>query len=98
MRRLMLAFVLACATLAAQEPAEAKGEPAEQASEHASEGSTDVWKWANFVILAIGLGYLIVKNLPPFFQSRTKEIQAGIAEAQQLKRDADKRAAEIDAR
>ena len=56
------------------------------------------WKWANFAILVIGLGYLIGKNLPPVFRSRTEEIQKGIVEAQAMKRDAEKRAAEMDAR
>jgi len=56
------------------------------------------WKWANFVLLVVGLGYLIAKTLPPLFKSRTEEIQNGIAEARAIKQDADKRAAEVDAR
>jgi F-type H+-transporting ATPase subunit b len=56
------------------------------------------WKWANFVLLVVGLGYLIAKTLPPLFKSRTEEIQKGIAEARAIKQDADKRAAEVDAR
>jgi F0F1-type ATP synthase membrane subunit b/b' len=54
------------------------------------------WKWANFVLLVAGLGYLIAKTLPPLFKSRTE--QKGIAEARAIKRDADKRAAEVTAR
>ena len=45
-----------------------------------------------------GLGYLMAKTLPPLFKSRTEEIQKGIAEAQAIKQDAEKRAAEVDAR
>ncbi len=56
------------------------------------------WKWANFAILAAGLGYLISKSLPPIFRSRTAEIQKGIAEAQQIKKDAEERAAEVEAK
>jgi F-type H+-transporting ATPase subunit b len=56
------------------------------------------WKWANFAILAVGLGYLASKYLPPFFRSRTAEIQQGITEAQQIKRDAEARAAQVEAR
>ncbi len=56
------------------------------------------WKWANFVLLVAGLGYLIAKTLPPLFKSRTEEIQKGIAEARAIKQDADKRAAEVAAR
>jgi len=56
------------------------------------------WKWANFVILVLGLGYLVSKTLPPLFKSRTEEIQKGIAEARAMKLDADKRAADVVAR
>ena len=52
------------------------------------------WKWANFVILVAGLGYLVAKTLPTLFKSRTEEIQKGIAEARAIKQDADKRAAQ----
>jgi len=62
------------------------------------DGKLETWKIANFALLAIGLGYMIAKNLPPFFRSRTNEIQQGIAEAQQIKRDAEKRAAATDAK
>ncbi|MCU1335174.1 MAG: H+-transporting two-sector ATPase, subunit [Bryobacterales bacterium] len=94
MKRLLLVPVFAIATLLAQEPAEHKaGETAEHSQEPAA-----IWKWANFAILAAGLGYLMAKNLPPVFTSRTKEIQKGISEAQQMKLDAERRAAEMDAR
>jgi F-type H+-transporting ATPase subunit b len=56
------------------------------------------WKWANFAILAVGLGYMMGKLLPPIFRARTEEIQKGIAEAQAIKRDADRRAAEVEAK
>jgi F-type H+-transporting ATPase subunit b len=56
------------------------------------------WKWANFVILVAGLGYLVVKILPPLFKSRTEEIQKGIAEARAMKQDADGRSADVAAR
>jgi F-type H+-transporting ATPase subunit b len=57
-----------------------------------------IWKWANFLILAVGLGYLIAKTLPEFFRARTEGIQRSIVEAQQTKLDAERRAAEMDAR
>ncbi|HEY2844014.1 MAG TPA: hypothetical protein VGJ09_10200 [Bryobacteraceae bacterium] len=77
--------------LLAQETAEHKtAEPAENADA--------LWKWANFGILAVGLGYLMAKTLPPLFSSRTTEIQSGISESQKMKLDAERRAAEMDAR
>jgi F-type H+-transporting ATPase subunit b len=71
---------------------------AQENATHESGDSMIVWKWANFIILAGGLGYLMAKTLPPFFQSRSADIQKGIAEAQQLKREAEKRFAEMEAR
>ena len=56
------------------------------------------WKWANFALLAGGLGYLIGKNAGPFFRSRTEQIQQGIRDAAQVRADAEARAAEIEAR
>lgn len=56
------------------------------------------YKWINFALLAIGVGYLMVKTMPPFFRSRTMGIQKGIVEAQALKADAEKRAAQMEAR
>lgn len=70
----------------------------EQAKTEESGDKWIVWKWANFAILAAGLGYLISKNLPPFFRSRTTSIQKGISEAQQTKREAEKRVAEMEQR
>ena len=57
-----------------------------------------IWKWINFGILAVGLGYLLGKTLPPFFRSRTGEIQKDIVEAAQTRREAEQRAAAIEQR
>jgi F-type H+-transporting ATPase subunit b len=84
-KRLLILVVLSAASLAA---AETEG-PAEP---------SPIWKWANFVILAGGLGYLMAKHLPSLFAARTKEIQQGISESQQMKMDAERRSAEMDAR
>lgn len=70
----------------------------EKAEEPAPKDEMLVWKWANFVILAAGAGYLLSKHLPPFFKSRTGDIQKDITEAQATKLAADKRAAEMDER
>jgi F-type H+-transporting ATPase subunit b len=85
MKRLVLALFLTFTALHAQE----KSEGAEE---------NMLLKWANFVILAGGLGYLITKSLPAFLKSRTAEIQHGIAEAQEMKQQAEKLAADMDAR
>lgn len=88
MKRL-LPLLLFCAVVCLAQEGGAAAEP---------EDKYVVWKWINFLILAGGLGYLMAKNLPAFFQSRTASIQKGIAEAQMLKQDAERRAAEMDRR
>ncbi len=92
---LLLAVGSSCVVLA-QERAEA---PSEEKVEKATENSTtEMWKWINFVLLAAGLGYLIGKNAPGVFRSRTETIQKDITEAQAAKKDAETRAAAVDAR
>jgi F-type H+-transporting ATPase subunit b len=94
----ILIFSLALASfLPAQEHEGPKkeGAAAQNSSEYPGEKLIG-WKWANFVILAAGLGYLIAKNVPPFFRSRTEEIQSGIREASRLKAEADATMAEVE--
>jgi F-type H+-transporting ATPase subunit b len=85
MKRVLIAFLLCSAAVFAQESA-AKAEPAEDLT----------WKWVNFGLLAVGLGYLLGKTLPPFFRSRTDDIQKDIVDAQRTKREAEERAAAIE--
>jgi len=56
------------------------------------------WKWANFAILALGLGYLIRKHVPALFAQRSQEIQRGIQEATKVHQEAEERAAAIERR
>jgi F-type H+-transporting ATPase subunit b len=96
MKRLLFLAVLAAGLSLAQEPA---GEKREAAAEHHEEGDKlAIWKWANFFILAGVLGWMASKSLPAFFSGRTAEIQAGIAEAQKLKQEAEARYADMEAR
>jgi F0F1-type ATP synthase membrane subunit b/b' len=67
-------------------------------TEEAREQRVVFWKWLNFAILAGGLGYLIAKKAPAFFNARSEEIQRAIKEATGLKMNADFRASEIDRR
>lgn len=108
MRRTLLVAVLAAAPMLAQEhgaaPAHDGPEHAKAAVEH-GKGHEEApmpneiwWKWANFVLLIAGLGYLIGKNAGPFFRARTEEIQRGIREASAVRAEAEQRAAEIERR
>jgi F-type H+-transporting ATPase subunit b len=75
---------------------ESKGETKTEAKAEPEEDLT--WKWVNFGLLAVGLGYLLGKTLPPFFKSRTSDIQKDIVDAQATKREAEARAAAIEQR
>ncbi len=96
MKRLVFLTMLAAGLCVAQEsekPAEGKSAASEKPEENLT-----VWRWANFVLLAGGLGYLISKQVPSALRERTAEIQKGIAEAQKLKQEADSRYAEMEKR
>ena len=60
--------------------------------------SLGMWTWINFAILAVGILYLLAKNLPPFFRARSESIRKEISEAQKAKQESDRKAAEIDKR
>jgi len=55
-------------------------------------------KWANFLILAGGLGYLIRKNAGPFYESRSRKIREDIVQSEEIRQDAERRATEVDRR
>lgn len=83
----------------AEHAAEAGGEHGAAAAEGHDPGDPYLaWKWANFAILAVVLGYMLSKALPPFFASRTAEIQKGIADASKMRSEAEQRAADMERR
>jgi F-type H+-transporting ATPase subunit b len=97
LKRFLLSLALLVASFgiaAAQE--ESKAPSGNQAA--AEEKPMLGWMWANFVILAIGLGYLGAKKLPPLLRARSEEIRRGIDEAAKLKAESDARLAEIERR
>jgi F0F1-type ATP synthase membrane subunit b/b' len=61
-------------------------------------GGLQVWKWANFVVLAGGLGYLIGKKGGPFFAARSAKIRQDIVAAGEAREQAEARAADVDRR
>jgi F-type H+-transporting ATPase subunit b len=56
------------------------------------------WKWANFLILAGAIGYVIKKKAPAFFSARDAEIQKNIAAARKMKEEADAHMADVEKR
>jgi F-type H+-transporting ATPase subunit b len=96
MRRATIALALGLAFASYALPQEA---PAKSEGAASEQGDPWIWwKWANFAILAAGLGYLIGKHVPPLFRKQSDEIQSALAEAAKLKQDAAAYAASVEAR
>jgi len=94
MRRATLVMALGLAFASYALPQESTGQKQE-----AEQGDRWIWwKWANFLILAGGLGYLIRKNVPPLFQKQSSEIKNALQEAAKVKADAAAYVAGIEAR
>jgi F-type H+-transporting ATPase subunit b len=98
---LILTAVFLVSASAQEAPAKGGESPLQEASESpaaADHGKLEMWKWANFLVLAAGLGYLIGKNAGPFFAGRSQQIRKDMLEAQESRRQAEARAAEVDRR
>ncbi|MGI9071332.1 MAG: hypothetical protein ACR2JB_08460 [Bryobacteraceae bacterium] len=94
MRRLRWSCLLAALLLLAATRYAAAQVPTPQ--ETAAMDAVTRWKIANTLIFAIGLGYLIAKYAPAFFNARSSEIQKAIQDATGLKIEAEFRSSEID--
>ena len=92
---LLLAGAIAGSTALALAHSQEQQEPASEraaqpgAGEH---GELEGWKWANFVVLAAGLGYLAVKHGGPFFAARSLQIRKELTEAELVRKEAQERA------
>lgn len=95
---LALALAASSACLFAQEPQKKEGHAATQEAAHGEEGGLEIWKWANFLMLAGGLIYLIGKNAGPFFASRSAAIRKDLEESLRQSREAEATAADVDRR
>jgi len=89
----VLTFGLAAASLFAQEEG-----AHEKTASNLSPTLEIILLWANFALLAIGLGYLIKKYGGPYFAARSERIQREIVESAKVRQDAEARAAEVDRR
>ncbi|MBI2688120.1 MAG: ATP synthase F0 subunit B [Acidobacteria bacterium] len=101
MRRLTLVLAFGALGIWAQEHGAAPKAAEHAAGGHESSGQKEVsiwWKWANFAVLAGGLGYVIAKNAPAYFASRNEEIRKGLEEGAELQREANARTAAMEAR
>lgn len=68
------------------------------AQEGGESGGMKFWEWANFIVLAGGLGYIIGKYAGPAFDARSRKIRQEIIEAREMKEEADARAASVERR
>ena len=53
------------------------------------------WQWANFLVLAAGLGYLGVRMGAPYFRTQSSLIGQHLEQARQRRLEAESRAAEV---
>jgi F-type H+-transporting ATPase subunit b len=60
--------------------------------------SSMVFQWLNFLVLAVGVGYFLVKSLPKAFRGRTENIQKNIVEARVATEEARVRLAAVEDR
>jgi F-type H+-transporting ATPase subunit b len=87
MKRWLL--ILVCGACLAQE-----SEP----SKPAESGGMKAWEWANFLVLAAGIGYVVGKNAGPAFDARTRKIRKDMVEADEMRQEAEARAAAVEQR
>jgi F-type H+-transporting ATPase subunit b len=97
MRRATLALIIGLIFACCAVPQETRQTPA--AGQKGEQRDPWIgWKWANFLMLAAGLGYLISKHAPAFFAQRSREIEESLVEAAKAKQEAEARAASIEKR
>jgi F0F1-type ATP synthase membrane subunit b/b' len=92
-RRLVLSATFGCALLFLGDARLAK---AQSPQEYSAIDRLTPLRWANWFIFAAGLGYLIYRYGPPFFNARSADIQRTIEEATGLKLQGDFRRSEAD--
>ncbi len=83
--------LLAAPAILAQET-KSGGAPAHDPS------SLTLWNWANFLVLAGAIVYLVAKNGGPYFAARSRHIRKEMLEAGDVRKEAEERAAAVESR
>jgi len=97
MKRLLLAIslaVLACGLPTAALAAESEKKEAAASAE----GNLKIWEWANFLLFAVGVGYLIRKHAGPYYAARAAGIRQDLEQSERTAKAAEARAAEVERR
>lgn len=93
MRRMAACCILLGLALPVFSPAQERGaasqEEAPKAAGGKEESPSSFWAWANFVLLAGGLGYLTRKKAGPYFAARSLAIRKNLLESQELLAEAE---------
>jgi F-type H+-transporting ATPase subunit b len=97
MKRLLLAAALAVFASGLSTAALA-AEPEKKEAAASGEGNLKICEWANFLILAAGLGYVIRKYAGPYYAARAAGISKNLLDSDRTAKDAEARAAEVDRR
>lgn len=63
-----------------------------------AEEVSELWKWPNFALLAVLLGYLIKKQGGPLLAARSEQIRQGLEAGEKAKAEAQKRAAVVESK
>ncbi len=94
-------LVIAAFLLSPMIPAQTQisGKSAEQKRLNEAESDQMLgWRWANFAILAVVLGFFAYKYGNPYFAGETAQIRTGLEEARARRADAERRAADVQKR
>jgi len=97
MKRLLLAASLAVVAVGLPAAALA-AEPEKKEAAASGEGHLKIWEWANFLLFAGGLGYLIGKHAGPLLTARAAGIRKDLVDSERTIKDAEARAAEVERR
>lgn len=99
MKKLFFSLLLMMALCSISPQSFAQSEAAEGADAQKEESTFHVVaRWANFAVLFGGLAYLLRKPMSDFFQTRRKDITAGLQRAQDAQTSAQARMDEIEQR
>lgn len=97
---LALVFALAYAVPPARAQKTAE-QHAQEGARHPVEAPTEAlmgWRWANFLVLAGFIGWLVKKNAGPYYAARSLKIKKDIIEAADFRQEAEARAAAVERR